>query len=343
MRILLVILCCLPFVSLAQPTKPEDWGLKRFTFHDKTLGPIGFYIDTTRIHTKAPLLIDVNGSGAYPLCMLVKGDSSSSISIFFEHLVLNQVKDKYHFIVLDKPGMNFCDTIRTNEKNMGKIMSDFGPTEYYTKTLSLDWRVSAVRAVISYVIKKGFYDNSKIVVWGFSEGGQVTPKIAADDKRVTHCVAVVGSGLNQLYDPMMTIRVRVAKGEISHEQGQKEMDELLTEYREIFKDPNSTTKMFWGHTYKRWASFGKEETLESLRKLTIPIYMVVGTADNNSPIYGLDYVPLEFIRLGKNNLTYDVCTGCDHGQTIIASENKDLNGKSLYADYVTKIVAWLEK
>lgn len=343
MRVIFVILCWLPFVSLAQPTTPGSWGLKRFTINDKKLGPIGFYIDTTNINKKAPLLVDVNGSGAFPLCMFIKRDSLSMVSISFEHLVLDQVKNNYHFIVLDKPGKEFCDTIRTNEKNMGQIMANYGPTDYYNKTLSLDWRVDATKAVISYVIKKGYYDNSKLVVWGFSEGGQVTPRVAAEDKRVTHCVAVVGSGLNQLYDPMMTIRLRVAKGEISHEQGQKEMDNLLNEYREIFKDPNSTTKMFWGHTYKRWSSFCKEETLESLKKLTIPTYLVVGTADNNSPIYGLDYVPLEFIRLGKTNLTYDVCVGCDHGQTIIASENSSQNGKSLYPDYVTKIVSWLGK
>ena len=42
--------------------------------------------------------------------------------------------------------------------------------------------------------------------------------------------------------------------------------------------------------------------------------MLVGSSDENSPIYGLDYIPLEYLRLGKNNLTYDVCVDCDHFQ-----------------------------
>ena len=40
--------------------------------------------------------------------------------------------------------------------------------------------------------------------------------------------------------------------------------------------------------------------------------MIVATADDHSPVYGLDYLKLDFIRLGKTNLTYDPCVGCDH-------------------------------
>jgi len=38
--------------------------------------------------------------------------------------------------------------------------------------------------------------------------------------------------------------------------------------------------------------------------LHVPI-SIIAAADENSPVYGLDDVSLDFIRLGKKNLTYD--------------------------------------
>ena len=62
--------------------------------------------------------------------------------------------------------------------------------------------------------------------------------------------------------------------------------------------------------------------------------MLVGTEDANSPIYGLDYVPLDFIRADKTNLTYDVCVGCNHW--LVSRES----GKHVqhFAGYLNKIV-----
>jgi len=42
------------------------------------------------------------------------------------------------------------------------------------------------------------------------------------------------------------------------------------------------------------------------------IFFLNGSSDRNNPILQADYVMLEFLRLGKNNLTYHVLPGCDH-------------------------------
>jgi hypothetical protein len=39
---------------------------------------------------------------------------------------------------------------------------------------------------------------------------------------------------------------------------------------------------------------------------------VSASADRNAPILQADYVMLEFLRLGKTNLTYHVLPGCEH-------------------------------
>ncbi len=331
------------FCIHAQPVYPKDWGLKRFTITDKRVGPIGFYVDTTNIKRKAPLLIYVNGSSGTPLCIYIERRKGSQIMTTFHNEIIDLVKSDYHYVLIDKPGFNFCDTIQTEEKDLSVLMENYQAPAYYHETLSLSWRVNSIKAVITYLIKNGYHDGKKIVAWGYSEGGQVVPKLADEDKRVTHVISVVGAGLNQFYDFITSVRIRVAKGELTHQQGQAEIDELYKTFNDIYTDPNSTTKFFSGHTYKRWASFCSDVPLEHLRKLTIPIYMAVGSADTNSPIYGLDYVPLEFSRLGKKNLTYEVCVGCDHFQTIIESADEKEKGKNVGAEINQRIFTWISQ
>jgi pimeloyl-ACP methyl ester carboxylesterase len=331
------------FSVYAQPVYPKDWGLKRFTINDKTTGPIGFYVDTTNIKRKAPLLIFVNGSGGYPLCIYVESEKGGQLMTTFHSEMIGLVNKDYHLVLIDKPGLNFCDTVKIEGNDLSRVMETYQVPAYYNEMLSLSWRVNSIKAVISYLIKNGYHDGKKIIAWGFSEGGQVVPKLAADDKRVTHVVSVVGAGLNQFYDFITSVRVRVAKGELTHQQGQAEIDESLNTIKAIYADPTSTTKFFAGHTYKRWASFCSDVPLEHLSKLTIPIYMVVGSADVNSPIYGLDYVPLEFSRLGKKNLTYEVCVGCDHFQTIIETADEKERGKNVGREINGRILEWLGK
>lgn len=338
---LIIALVFVPFLGFAQPVTPNDWGLKKFRITDKAIGAIGFYIDTVNMNKKSPVILYLNGSGGYPLCFYIEGDSSSMVVTTFERNVMRMSREDYHFVLIDKPGLDFCDTVRANGKEISALLESYSPPRYYTENLSLEWRVKSARAVLSYLIKNGYSDRTRVVAWGFSEGGQVVPRLAVEDKRITHVVSVVGGGLNPLYDNIIAIRTRMSKGEISHEHGQKEMDDLFLLYKDIYHNKSSTEKHYWGHTYKRWASFGLDDNLRHLTQLTIPVYMLAGTADGNSPILGLDYVPLEFLRLGKTNLTYDVCVGCNHIQQVVESVSKDRLGEEMGDFYVDRILKWI--
>ncbi len=186
------------------------------------------------------------------------------------------------------------------------------------------------------MIRHGYWDGTKIAAYGYSEGGQVVPSLAFADKRITHVIDVVGSGLNQFYDGITAWRVKAAKGIVTQQQAQDSIDAAVKQIKDIYANPNSTTKQYSGHTYKRWASFGLNPPFEKLRLLNIPIYMIVATADESSPIYGLDYVLLDFTRLGKKNLTYEPCVGCDH-----YLNNPDADKSKVPTDYNAKVLKWL--
>ncbi|QNF34418.1 hypothetical protein HUW51_17435 [Adhaeribacter swui] len=326
---------------IAQPTKPIDYGLKAFSITDNKLGLINFYVDTTGITQKAPLFIDINGSGGLPLCFYIKGKDFGATANTFTTDILENTKAKYHYVILDKPGTPFCDTITTNqtakEYNLPEVLKDYKFSDEYTKRLSLQWRVEATKKVVSYLIRNKYWNKTKIVAYGYSEGGQVVPTLAVEDKRITHIAAVVGSGLNQFYDGIIGWRIKAAKGEITHQQAQDSINVGLKNIAAVYKYPTATDKQIGGHSYQRWASFCSVVPFEQLRKLTIPIYMVAATADTSSPIYGLDYVPLEFIRLGKTNLTYDPCIGCNH---YLASTD---NNQQASPNYLQKILDWVDR
>lgn len=327
---------------MAQSVTPNAYGLKEFLITDKKLGLIQFYVDTVNIVRKAPLFIEVNGSGGLPLCLYVQGKKFVTTANTFNEELFSKTKDRYHYIILGKPGTSFCDTLNLDlsvteyQKNPSQVIFAHKPSREYTKRLSLYWRVQATRAVIRYLIKDGFWDKTKIVAYGYSEGGQVVASLAAEDKRVTHIASVVGSGLNQLFDGIIKWRIKAAKGELSHHQAQDSVEISFRRIAEIYKKPTETNKETGGHSYLRWASFGTTIPFEQLRKLTIPIYMVAASQDDNSPIYGLDYVRLEFLRLGKTNLVYDTCVGCNHYLADPEISKPDS------ASYVDKILAWVQ-
>ncbi|MCF0053612.1 hypothetical protein LXM25_26300 [Dyadobacter sp. LJ53] len=340
--LLLIALLLLKTITIAQPVTPDAFGLKEFSINDKKLGLIQFYVDTINIHHKAPLFIEVNGSGGLPLCLYIQGKKFVTTPITFNEELFSKTKDKYHYIILGKPGTSFCDTLNLDvsvkeyQENPSQVLFVYKPSEEYTRRLSLNWRVQATQLAINYLVKNGFWDKTKIVAFGYSEGGQVVPSLAVADKRVTHIAPVVGSGLNQLYDGIISWRIKAAKGELTQQQAQDSVEASFTRIAEIYKNPTAADKETGGHSYLRWASFGTIIPFEQLRKLSIPIYMIAASQDDSSPIYGLDYVRLEFMRLGKTNLVYDTCVGCNH---YLGSPE---NSKPASVSYVDKILAWVQ-
>ena len=172
MRILLLLIGLLLFVLkntvLAQPVTPDGYGLKEFSINDRKLGLIQFYVDTVNIRRKAPLFIEVNGSGGLPLCLYVQGNKFVTAPISFNEELFSKTKDKYHYIILGKPGTSFCDTLNLDvsvkeyQKNPSQVLFAYKPSEEYTKRLSLNWRVQATQLAINYLIKHGFWDQTKI-------------------------------------------------------------------------------------------------------------------------------------------------------------------------------------
>jgi hypothetical protein len=67
-----------------------------------------------------------------------------------------------------------------------------------------------------------------------------------------------------------------------------------------------------------------------------------GSADRSTPILEADYIKLEFLRLGKTNLTYQVLPGVDHSLYEVVVEDGKEKGISHRKDAFKMIIDWIE-
>lgn len=298
---------------------------KTVSVSDDEIGKIQYHVYKNKIEKKKPLLLYLQGSKNFPLFWQnPNGKYSSSTTLNFK-----SISEEYHIILISKPNTPLVDKIEVTQSGR----KYYPIKERYQEKYSLDWRANSADIVIDDALKSLKVDPSRIVVWGHSEGSQVAPAVAVKNKKVTHVVAMMGNSLNHLYDFILHERVAALKGKISNEKAQSNIDSLLTEYEKIYKDPKSTREKWYGETYYKWSSFSKVTPLENMLKLDIPILYIAGGADHHS-ILNMDYAKIEFLRKGKDNLTYKVFPNCDH---FFLETKTDKSGKKEWIDHLTEV------
>ena len=238
------------------------------------------------------------------------------------HGEFKEIPKNHLFVVIEKVG--FENTI--DENNIPK-------PQIYQQKNSLDNRVFRANAVINKL--NSDYMFNKIIVYGHSEGAPVGAKLATINSEITHLGFWAGNALPDFYDFALDSRKEYYKGNISVAESQKQIDELIDSFKnDIATNPTNTEDD--GYTKKRWWSYA-EPPINNLLKLEIPIFVQVATNDESAPIESTYLIPLEFARLGKSNLTYKVCVGCDHG-----FNSKDNDGviQRNWIDIFKEFISW---
>ena len=318
---------------MAQDLTPEMLGFESYTLTDENLGSVSYYITKTDQSEPKPLFVYLDGSGAFPLFQKVNGGIGSTVVIDFQNL-----SKEYTILLISKPGVPFIDEVGSDPSGF----PSYDEPEAYTNKLSNQWRVESASKIIDKLVAEQLVDNSKVVVLGFSEGAQVAPFVARKNQYVSHLMLFGGNGLNQFFDPLINIRMLASSGQISEKEAQNQIDSLFLQYKEIYKNPEATDKHWWGHTYKRWASFTSEDPYKALTTLNIPIYMANGSLDENS-VLSADYIQLEFIKQGKSNLTYKTYPGLDHQFNELIIEDNQVKGATSKLDEIMSAAyGWLD-
>ena len=224
------------------------------------------------------------------------------------------------FVVIEKIGFE------------GVINEDRIPQpKIYQQKNSLNNRVFRANSVINDLYAKHNFE--KVIVYGHSEGAPVGAKLATINQHISHLGFWAGNALPDYYDFILESRKAYHAGNISVEESQKQINELIHSFKnEIVADSLNTEGN--GYTNKRWWSYA-EPPINHLLRLEIPIFVQVATNDESAPIESTYLIPLEFARLGKTNLTYRVCLSCDHGFNVKNDDGSiERNWISIFNEFI---------
>jgi esterase/lipase len=213
---------------------------------------------------------------------------------------LDRIPSDYIFVIISKKGIPFKD-----------INKQFAPNENFYTNEGLDYRVWQGDEVIKDITKTIIKKPSKIVIIGHSEGSTVVAKLGHINKKVTHIGYWAGGANTQYYDFALMIQKKVQQGEINQDDAINQLDSLFLAVKNIQKEPNNINKEWWGNSYRRWSQFALP-SIDNLLKVKKPIFVAVGTLDENVPFEASLLIPIEFARYNKTNLTFKMYEGYNH-------------------------------
>lgn len=329
-----ILTCFILLISFFQANAQnlKEKALNRFGFEEYSVlmenDTIYYYVHQKENSKPNKVVVYLQGTTPVPEPFFEVEETENAIK-YFQYFPsdYNLLDKEYIYVIISLPGTPAVKGYGT--LNLNK----------YNSLNSLDYRVLAADIVINH-IAENLFDPEKIIIYGHSEGAFVAPKLATVNERITHLGVWGGSALPDFFDFILFDRKANLRGEQSDSLTQKNINQTIELFQLVAKDSLNTVPSnkneITEYTNKRWWSYS-EPTINHLVKIDIPIYVQLGTEDESSPIESNYLIPLEFARLGKTNLTFNVCVGCDHGF-------KNVNtGKDNWSDIFRKFIEWSNK
>ncbi len=313
--------------NFGKPTIHE--ALKKYGFIQEQLidqnDTITYYL---KGYTEQPsnLVVFIQGTDANPIFSYSINEGKIAISRWFGD-DYKQLDASYTYAIIPKPGMaGIYDEAKMSVPKM-----------YYEKNY-LDYRVHQVDVAIDDIIQKHLKEPAKIIVYGHSEGATIAAPLALKNKSITHIGFWSGNVLNNFYEFALFNRIESLQGKVSDSIAHQRTMQIVEWYKSVIENPNSTEIDHFGYTNKRWSSYEKAP-IDYLLALDIPIYAQFASEDESTPIETAYLLPIQFMQKRKENLTFEVCLGCDHGY------QKKIDGKTVgqWTGIFNRFIAWTDK
>lgn len=306
---------------------------------------INYHIYSKReLSDQKKILLFIHGSGGHPMYsevvvydtiqVMEDGEPKDEVrkQIYMGSSVpvsLKEIPDDCALIVIDKKGVPFMSTDE-----------HYVPSQAFIESESLDYRVWQGDKVLNDVIKKYIKNPSHVMIVGHSEGSDVVAKLGHVNKKVTHVGFFAGGGNTQYYDFALFIQKEVQQGNMTQEEAVLHLDSLFTDLKNIESDPRSTSKQWYGHAYRRWSGFN-EPPIDNLLKIDKPLFVAVAGKDRSVPVESSLLIPVEFIRHGKDNLTYRLYPTYDHSFSI-PPQNEQKRRDRKFMSVFNEFMKWAE-
>lgn len=275
---------------------------QRYTVKDVHDRAITFYVSRPPAKSDGnpkPTVLFIAGSGCQSNFM----KRGENIAGGLQNLILKQANGQARVVVVEKPGVKFLDM-------PPRPGSAEGASEEFLREHTLDRWTDANVAALRGVWKLEGIDATRTLVVGHSEGGIVAAAVAAKAPEVTHVASLAGGGPTQLFD-LMELRKKAAPED---KPGDAEMraNSALVDWEKIQADPDSTSKSWMGHPYRRWSTFLKSSVVGELKKSKARVYLAQGSEDLAVHPKSYDFAIAELKTSGRD-VTGDYVLGGDHG------------------------------
>jgi dipeptidyl aminopeptidase/acylaminoacyl peptidase len=303
-------LCFLAVLLTGPPQEPRPQAdptllgipFQRYTVKDSLGRTITFYLSEPPkegADGKLPVVLLVPGSG----CQSLFRKLGDKVVGGLQNLLLPEAMGRARILVVEKPGVKYLDS-------PARPGSAQGASEEFLKEHTLPHWTEANRAALRAAWTLPGVDSSRTLAVGHSEGGIVVARLAAEEPRVTHVASLSAGGPTQLFD-LAESQGRARPGDKPGDAARRRQ-QVYDEWARIRKDPESITKFWLGHPYRRWASFLPHSVTEELLRSKARIYLAQGTADTTIPVHAHDVLVAELRARGRD-VTAERLEGADHG------------------------------
>lgn len=260
---------------------------ERLSTLDKLGRRITYYVATPRAATAPlPLAVFVQGSG----CDSQFRQAGDAVVGRMQELLRQAVRDRARVMVVEKPGVKFLDEAR--ELGVAE-----GCPEVFLQEHTLTRWAEAVGAAVRAAAKLPGSDPRRLLIVGHSEGGIVAARVASENAVVTHVASLAGGGPSQLFDFVA--------------QAGKRGEDVYRTFSAIKQDPQSITKFWYGHPYRRWSSFMASSVLDGLLRTEARVFIAHGTDDQATTVASFDMLRAELTARGKQ-VTAERISGVGH-------------------------------
>jgi len=317
-QLILAVLFCSP-VSLAAAA--TDAGVvpgtpfHRYSTADRFGRTITFYLSEASSERSAPLAVFVQGTG----CSSHFHRQDGRIRQGPHSLLHEAAGGRARILAVEKPGVRFLDQ-QANAGDVKTCRPEF-PVEH-----TLERWTEAIAASIKAAQELPGVDSTRTLVVGASEGGVVAARVSNVLASVTHAASIAGGGPNHLFVLADYVRRKGLDAEV----------EVYACWAEILRDPDSATKFCWGQPHRLWSSLLKTSLLQECLQSRAALYLVHGTADEQSSIAGFDVLRAEVATKGRKAV-FDRIEGADHALTRLGESP----GDGLLAAFA-RIVNWFQ-
>jgi predicted esterase len=261
--------------------------------------PFERYTTTDTLGRDITLYLSQSGSARLPLALLIQGsgcwsafskNSLGQISGWHQNTLYSIANNRFRVMIVEKPGVSFL----YNPTDPGTAENC---TDTFKKEHTLERWAEALQASVLAAKNQFDIDTRKMLVAGHSEGGITSAKFAANNAFVTHVAVLSGSGSNQVFDLVATIRKSNQNRPVNEREAAA--NQIFKNHRQILNDPDNWQSFMWGHPFRRWTSFLATSTLEQLKKSSAKIYLAHGTEDTSVPIEAFDVNLAEMLRMNR--------------------------------------------